>query len=301
VGEVTPSVRIIEANNPRRVMVALANPEHESDLLRLGRFLATGQEVGGRVIGIHLVNIPRQTPLNVARNRFAERPSIERTIAALAQQTYGDRQVTNGKRPLAQTDIEPLIDVAHDVFGTLISETSRLRADLLLMGWQGGFNVSQIYNSPVQRIISNATADVGVLKNRGLEKVDSILIPWGGGPHAQLGLEFAARIGQATGAEIHVLRVVSPNVDIKRERRMLGQSVEAIVGPYEHLHYHIEQDEDFTSRMLSFLDDGSPDLVIIGASHEWRIRSVLFGSIPVLVADYASCSVLMVRRHLLEH
>ncbi len=39
----------------------------------------------------------------------------------------------------------------------------------------------------------------------------------------------------------------------------------------------------------------------IGASHEWRIRNVLFGSIPDIVADYAQCSVLMVRRYLLEH
>jgi len=40
--------------------------------------------------------------------------------------------------------------------------------------------------------------------------------------------------------------------------------------------------------------------VIIGASHEWRIRSFLLGSIPDVVADYADCSVLMVRRYLLE-
>ena len=42
VGAVTPAVRIIEANQPRRVMVALANPQHETDLLRLGRYLAHG-------------------------------------------------------------------------------------------------------------------------------------------------------------------------------------------------------------------------------------------------------------------
>ena len=42
-------------------------------------------------------------------------------------------------------------------------------------------------------------------------------------------------------------------------------------------------------------------LNIIGASHEWRIRNVLFGYIPNIVADFAQCSVLMVSRYLLEH
>jgi nucleotide-binding universal stress UspA family protein len=52
---------------------------------------------------------------------------------------------------------------------------------------------------------------------------------------------------------------------------------------------------------MAFLDQSEQDLIIIGASHEWRVRSFLFGSIPDLVADYAKCSVLMVRRHLYEH
>lgn len=45
---------------------------------------------------------------------------------------------------------------------------------------------------------------------------------------------------------------------------------------------------------------GGYDLVIIGASHEWWIRSFLLGSIPDIVADYAGCSGLVVRRYLLD-
>lgn len=40
---------------------------------------------------------------------------------------------------------------------------------------------------------------------------------------------------------------------------------------------------------------------LIGASRESRIRQVLFGSIPDLVADGAPCSVLMVHRYLPPH
>ena len=37
------------------------------------------------------------------------------------------------------------------------------------------------------------------------------------------------------------------------------------------------------------------DLIVIGASNEWRLRQRLFGSLPDKVANSASASVLMVR------
>ncbi|MFB0537354.1 MAG: universal stress protein [Anaerolineae bacterium] len=39
------------------------------------------------------------------------------------------------------------------------------------------------------------------------------------------------------------------------------------------------------------------DLIAIGASEEWFLRNMLFGSIPDRIADGAPCSVLMVRKH----
>lgn len=39
------------------------------------------------------------------------------------------------------------------------------------------------------------------------------------------------------------------------------------------------------------------DLLVIGASEEWQIKSLLVGSLPDAVADQAPCSVLLVRRY----
>ena len=38
------------------------------------------------------------------------------------------------------------------------------------------------------------------------------------------------------------------------------------------------------------------DLITIGASEEWFLKTLLFGSVPDQVADGAPCSVLMVRK-----
>jgi hypothetical protein len=62
----------------------------------------------------------------------------------------------------------------------------------------------------------------------------------------------------------------------------------------------IKESTDVTGGILEELEDRDDDLIIIGASHEWGIRNVLFGTIPDIIADRAPCSVLMVRRYVTE-
>lgn len=303
--EVVIPMRVSETKLPRRVMVALANPKYEADLLRLGRYIATGTETPGRVFGLHLVKVPLQTPLTVAREHFEERQAIEQSITNLDQEALQKEEREHGarvvERPVEETAVEVVTDVAHDVFGGLVVKTAEYRADLLLMGWQGGFNVSRIYETPVQRIMSNVLADLAVFKNRDLNGIDSILLPWGGGIHARMGLEIAVRIARATQADIHILRVVRPEVDARREERALLRSIETLIGDYPHVHYHIQRHDNVTDGIMQRLDADKHDLVIIGASRESKIRRVLFGTIPDRIADRADCSVLMVRRYLPDH
>ncbi len=299
--EVVPLREVIEAESPRRVLVALANPAHGEDLLRLGRYVATGAEEGGEVLGLHLVRVPLQTPLQSARDSFAvERPAIQRTLDGLVDKAgvlrNGARQNGTPARPLAETPIEAVTDVAHDVFDGLVAETAGRRADLLLMGWRGGFSVDRT-DSPVQRVILDTPADLAILKDRGLEKLENILVPWGGGAHARLGLEIAVRIGQATGAALHLQRIVRAGVDPKDARLGLVKSVADIVGDYNPVLYHVDRADGVVEGIEGRLAAERYDLVIIGASHEWSIRQALFGTIPDQLADRAYCSVLMVRRY----
>ena len=291
-----PGERAINADDSRRVAVALANPAHEVDLLQLGRYIATGSTAGGHVSGIHLVNVPLQTPLRDARERFTERPSLENAIATLTEQDEAHRR-TDGARPVHETTIESVVDVAHDVFGGLVNETRDQEADLLLMGWQGGFNVGRIYNSPIQRVINHVQADLAVLKDRGFEEMNEILIPWGGGLHAQLGLEIALRVARTTGATVNLLRVVREDVDTEQEKAALAETVSDLVGDDAEVQYLVQKAESVTEGIDATTAQTDYDFVIIGASREWSLRQVLFGSIPDVVADRADCSVLMVRRY----
>lgn len=289
----------VDATDPRRVLVALANPAHGAGLLRLGRYAATGAEAGGDVLGLHLVRVPLQTPLSVARDRFdEEHPAVEDTLRHLAGRALRDPRVDGeAPLPLDETSVQTVTGVAHDVFEGLVDEATGRRADLLLMGWRGGFTGRRRSETPVKRVILDTRADLAILRDRGVEKIRTILVPWGGGAHAHLGLELAVRIARATGAAVHLQRVVRADVDTAQERLALVKDVASIVGDYNPVLYHVDQADGVVEGIERRIEAETYDLVIIGASHEWSIRTVVFGTIPDIVADRAYCSVLMVRRY----
>lgn len=300
--EWVPSIRTLDSKSPRNVVAALANPKTEGDLLKLGQLIATGTEEGGTVTGLGMVRVPLQTPIATIRKKLHEKKTVRKSIEDIAEQSRGEKDTdrTENARMLARTSFESVSEAAHDVFQGLISETEEREADMLLMGWQGGFSVGRIYNTPVQRVMKNVRSDLAVLKDRGLDEVKSIVLPWGGGLHAWLGLEVGIRIARFLDAELKVLRLVRPGVDKADEKEEMEKSISELTNGFERVKIEIRESEDVSSGILAELDVHDHDLVIIGASHEWRIRNVLFGTIPDVVADRAPCSVLMVRRFVTE-
>ena len=297
---IAPLEHIVGAEDPRTVAVALANPATERSLLLLGRFVATGSTEPGKVLALRLVQVPRQTPLGAVRKDAgvvnAARESLQRAIAGLPV------AASNGHRPLDATSVDVVVEPAHDVATGLVDQTVFSGADLLVLGWHGGFSLGRIADSPVRRVVAGLPADFAVLKDRGMDRLERILVPWGGGRHARLGLELALRIASASGAQVDLLRAVRTDVDPDRERSSVRDDIESLVGqvdvPVEIL---VERSEDVVASIVETARQGSHDLLVIGASGESGLRTVLFGTIPDIVADRAPCSVLLVRRYVPEH
>ncbi len=294
---VAPIERISGPDDPRHVVVALGNPRTERALLRAGRWIATGRDAGGEVDGVHLEVVPRQTPLGASDLRADEtRQTLQRLDSVLEEL---DASSANG-RPVSDTALRTSVDLVHDVSTSLVRETTGRGGDLLLLGWQGGFSLGRIARSPVRHVIAELPADLAVLRNRGLSDIRRILVPWGGGRHARLGLEVAVRIAGATGARIDLLRIVTPDFDAGREREAVLRQVDDIVDDTE-VDVLVETADDVIATITSVVERDGHELVVIGASGETRIRSVLFGTIPDVVADSVGCSVMLVRRYLPKH
>jgi amino acid transporter/nucleotide-binding universal stress UspA family protein len=297
-----PAMRVLNSANPRHVVTALANPKYESDLLRMAQIIATGEKAGGKVTGLNIVKVPYQTPLSAIRKELDEQTTIRESIRKIIEKSKIERTegAKNGVNVLAQTEFEAVSEAAYNIFNGLIDETEQRNADMILMGWQGGFNIGRIYNSPVQQIIKKLKADVGILKNRGIENIHSILLPWGGGLHAHLGLEIGVRIARAMGARLKILRLVKTGINIETEEKDLLPVILPIIGNFENYSIVIKEAKDVTGGILKEVNEQDHELVIIGASREWGIRNVLFGTITDIVADEAKCSVLMIRRYVTE-
>ena len=305
---VLPQGHATNPDDPRRLVVALAAPEHEPDLLQMGRYIATGREEGGEVYGVHLIEVPLHTPISVARQLPTEEPFVGTGLRAAIEEAaeegrerHGEIAASDSRRPLARTRVEAVTDYAHDPFDALVRETEARGADMLLMGWEGELDLAHPFEHPVQQVMGDVRADLAVLRDRGLLDLDSILVPWGGGLHARLGLEVALRVARATGAEVELLRVVPPDAEAVEEEATLLDMVETLAGEAPDVSVHIRSGEDVVDGILARQEAAGHGLVVIGASAESRLRRVLFGSVPDRIADRASCSVLMVRRWLPGH
>lgn len=296
-----PVVRPLEAEEPRKVLVAMSNPSSEGALLRIARMVATGREAPGAVEALHLVRVPIQTPLQEALASFhAQGPSpfrkrMEEILGRDGDHSPGEPSL------LAETSVDVREELVRETFQALSAAPGARGADLLLMGWYGGFGVGRIYDTPVQRVMATVESDFAVLKDRGLESVRSILMPWGGGPHARSGLELALRIARAEGGEVHLVQVIRPDVDPERARDALARDVAPIAGDAENLILSVRPAESIIQGIDDAVAERDWDLVVVGASRESRLRRVLFGSIPDRLADRANCSVLLVRHYIPRH
>lgn len=260
-------------------------------LLKLATALARADDQ--RVVSILDVQVvPAQTPLHLAEAQFRHLDKPRGEVLA---------QVTAQGAALG-VPIRTLHRVAHGAASCVLAiAESRPAVGLILTSWLGPLSAGQIYGSPSKTVLQEARCNVAVLRARGLKTVRRVLVPAsGGGPHARLGLRLAADIASASGAALTVMRVVRPSsdLDLETEIRYLNRMVEEMAGgTISEVRSRIIVHESVLEGILREAREGDYDLMVIGASNEWAIKSLLVGALPDAVADRAPCSVLMVRRY----
>jgi nucleotide-binding universal stress UspA family protein len=133
------------------------------------------------------------------------------------------------------------------------------------------------------------------------EDLSHVLVPIGGGPHARLALRLAWDIIKTSGGTLTMARIFPEPEDVcEVELDVLRQLVEDELGEVpEEVVFRLICRESVVEGILEEATQAEEDydLIVIGASEEWFLRDLLFGSIPDRVADSVSSSVLMVRRY----
>lgn len=275
------------------ILVPLANPETERSLITLSAALSKRRRA--RLQLIHVINVPRQTPLEAGRLAYEKRRKEKETLLDIASRRateLGVRAKTNAI-------------VAHSVPSAILSVADTAQSDLIVMGWRGEVRAPRIQRTNVAGVLKVAKENVLVLKDRGLENVKRILVSVSGGPHVQLGLTVAQELAQEWGAAITALNIQvgrgpSPeSSDFDRESVKLFHGVakdfvsETVNSVDINADIRVEIASDVVRAIINAAKDY--DLIVMGASNEWTLRRWLFGSLPDQVANRAPISVLMVR------
>jgi len=260
-----------------RVMVPLANPEHEKELITLASAIA--KQRGGTVVATHVVTVPDQTALAGAAERANE---IDATSERLLENAREDAETFG-------VEVETHTIISHKSFEAIFDAARTHTADLCVMGWGPDAHGSPgRAESAIDELTESVPCDFLVLRDRGFDP-SRILLPTAGGPDSALSATIAKILQSEYGAEVTLLNVAANSENAQQ----FLQSWAADHG-LEDADLRIESGDVETA-----IEDATDDhtLLIIGATEEGLLRRLVSGSLVLDVVDDVDCSVLLAEKH----
>jgi len=270
----------VQPTGEYRVMVPLANPRTETDLISLASLVARAN--GGTVVATHVVQVPDQLSVSAGAERVGQ---IDATSESLLEAAREDA-ATFG------VDVETHTVVSHRAFEAIFDAARRENADLVVMGWgeQPFWSVGRAERG-LRELARNLPCDFLVLKDRGFDP-ERVLVPTAGGPDSDLSAEVASVLRAEADAEVTLLHVVDDET-----RRADG---EAFLDEWAEAHDldDVERVVDASGDVEGAIADHAAEstMVVIGATERGLLRRLVMGSLVFDVVDEVDCSVLLAER-----
>ncbi|WP_416840747.1 amino acid permease [Haloferax sp. DFSO52] len=257
-----------------RVMVPLANPQSERDLVTLGGSVAKANN--GTLVGVHIVQVPDQTALESARTEYDFAEADE-----LLEQARLDADELD-------VDIETHTVLSHRSFEEVFDAAETYNADLVVMGWgPDSHGAPGRAESAIEEMTNTLPYDVLVLKDRGFDPSE-VLVPTAGGPDSDLSASIALVLKEFYDANVTLLHVAD-DVDKGEaflskwaEERGLSDATLAV------------ESGDVEMAIESHAQDKS--LLVIGATERGLLSRLVRGTLVLDVVDDVECSVLLAER-----
>ena len=259
-----------------RVMVPLANPKHEKELITLAS--AAAKQRGGTVEAVHIITAPDQTSLQYAADHVEELEEDYHTILDEAErdaETFG-------------VDVETHTIVSHRSFEEIFDAARTHEADLVVMGWGESLHGSPgRVESAIDDLAVDLPCDFLVLKERGFDP-DRILVPTAGGPDSDLSAEIARLLQSEYDSDVTLLHVAD---DVDEGSAFLADWAES------HDLAEAEQRVE-TGDVDKAIERTATDstMVVIGATERGLLSRLVRGSLVLDVVDDVECSVLLAER-----
>jgi amino acid transporter/nucleotide-binding universal stress UspA family protein len=257
-----------------RVMVPLANPEHERQLITLASAIAKRR--GGTVDAVHVVTLPDQTALEYGVDRVDELDAEGQAMLERAREnaeTFG-------------VPIETHTILSHRSFEEVFDAAREHNADLTVMGW-GPHSADGRAEGTIDEITMTLPCDFLVLKDRGFDP-SRILVPTAGGPDSDLSAAVATAFEAEYGAEVTLLHVLREDESTAQGERFLREwATEHGLGEADRL----VESGDVESTIERVADEHT--LLVLGATERGLLPRLLRGSMILGVIEEVECSVLL--------
>ena len=285
---------------PYRILLPLANPRTARDLVRIGSGVSNGRPTEITALGI--VEVPEGVSLS-------EGATQARTARRLLQRVldFGDEE---------RVEIRTMVRIGRRASDGVIEAVGEEGTDLVIFGWGGPPSAAAaaraeaergavlprtpaVFSPTIDAVVRESPCDIAVVKQRGVDEVQSILVPVRGGPHAELAMRLAGDLGKRFNAQVAVLHIVPKGIGqraCQREQEALDRFV-AEHGGSKRVRGILR--EATSVRTAIIREAASHDLVVMGASAQPSNAApdgrFLFGTVAESVASKAKPTVIVVK------
>jgi glucosyl-3-phosphoglycerate synthase len=290
---------------PYRILLPLANPRTARDLVRIGAGVANGRPTEITALGI--VEVPEGVSLSEgATQARTSRRLLQRVLDFGDEEGVELRTLVRIGRHAADGVIEAVGEEGSDlvIFGwggpPTAAQTARAEAEAAeraLAGANGG--VRPVFSPTIDAVVRESPCDIAVVKQRGIDRVESILVPVRGGPHAELAMRISRDLARRFGAKVVVLHVVPRGIG---DRAIAHEqaAVDAFVREHAGMRRASGMIREASSVRQAIIKEAAHhDLVVMGASAQPTNASpdgrFLFGTLAEAVASKAKPTVIVVK------
>jgi len=298
VGEaIAPEPTVVANGDDRyRVVVPVANPETEQDLLRMAAASAHAHEdENAEVIAVNVIEVPRQTSLSQDLEFEEERVERQQELLDSARDIATDLEIGLQTRAI----------VGRNAGSVILDVIEEENADHVLLGWQGTRSRREhVLGSTIDPVIGRAPCDATLVKlgSEGERGEGDIMVLAGEGPHAPIAARRAAEFVSAVDdASLTLLNVQSPETDTDEVESSPTERGEAVIeelaerAGIQYMSYETEVrvTEDTERAILEAA--AVYDTICVGATRSGAISQAVFGSLPETVGEKVDKTVVMAR------
>lgn len=266
-------------NSNIKILVPLANPRHEVDLLYLADHL------GDEIIGLNVIKVPRQTSLSAAREAFHEK---ELLVDGILKKKFEQFPVIVGHVR------NYIISFDHSISNSILEQAEVNDVDFIIIGWHETNHFHPSLGTVANKVLSATKNNVVVLNGYLPRKIKRIVVAYNGKANSVYGLYLAKRLAKNTGVPMHVVRVIKPQTSGDMRNDVLQDLEETGKDTYLTITTHVKENLSAESAILEFLCED--DILVVGDSNN-RFKFSLIGNLPYVLAKRYKGPVLIVKKH----